>query len=250
MKKTTLFITILLLSFSFSFAQFEGKVTMTNSDGPGKMVFSVKGDQVKMVPELDNKTATMFMNGKSGDMIMIMEEKGEKFGIKLNLNGNSMIATQMRMAMEQGGEKESKAATMTWTGEKQTINGQSCEKVTGTNSEGSYTAWVAKDIKLSIADLFPINSPMTNEIKEKMFSMGMEGFPMRVSSTDKNGKKLVMNTMVEETSVSEKDVTPDPGIEILDMDNFMQEIMAAQNDPAKMKSLEKKMERLQHLMGN
>lgn len=252
MKKTFFFLAIFLISISFLSAQFEGKVTMTTSSEDGESInFLMKGDQVKIVPDLENQNAAMFMDGKTGDMTIIMEQEGEQFGMKFNLNSNSMISTQMRMAMEKANAKaEDEEVSFNWTGETKTVNGQKCEKVIGKNSQGEFTAWVTKGLGLSFTDLFPIDAPMTNEIKDKLFSSGMEGFPMQVISKDDKGKQTVMNTQVDKMAVSAADVTPNKEIEILDLDNFMQEIMAAQNDPEKMKKIQKKMERFQKMMQN
>lgn len=249
MKKVILFISIIFLSISFLSAQFEGKVTMETSENAETITFLLKGDQVKIVPDLEEQKAEMFMNGETGDMTFIMGDGEERFGMKMNLNNNSLFANQMKAAMAQtNADDKVEEVDIKWTGEMKTVNGQRCEKVTGTSSDGNFTAWVAKDLGLEFSDLFPINNPMTNELKDKLFGAGMKGFPMQVTTTDKNGEELVMNTTVDEMSVSDKDMTPAANIEVLDMDNFLQEIMAAQNDPDKMKEIEKKMQRFQKMM--
>lgn len=253
MKKVSLFLSIILLSISFLSAQFEGKVKMKNSENDETMTFLLKDNMVKLVPDLkEEKTGVVLMNGESGDITIIMGNGEEKLGMKMNLNSNSMFATQMRMAMENQEVKEKTDVKLKWTGETQTVNGQKCEKVIGTNEEGEFTAWIAKGLGLSFGDLFPIQSPMTEELKAEMFgdNSEFEGFPMRIITKNAEGKEQVMDATVEKTSISKSEMTMEKGVEIFDMDNIMKEIMAAQNDPDKMQDIQKKMERFQKMMGN
>ena len=63
MKKVILFISIIFLSASFLSAQFEGKVTMETSENAETITFFLKGDQVKIIPDLEEQQAEMFMDG-------------------------------------------------------------------------------------------------------------------------------------------------------------------------------------------
>lgn len=253
MKKVNLFLSILLLSISFLSAQFEGKVTMTTtSEESTKVTFVLKDDRVKIVPDaLGDNEAEIYMDGKSSDLIIIMGNGEERMGMKMNLNSKSMFAAQMRMAMDNAEEEGKTDVKLNWTGIMKTVNGQKCEKVTGSNDEGEFTAWVTKGLGLSFTDLFPINSPMTEELKNEMFgNSGFEGFPMQIITTQSDGTEQTMNASVEKMSISKSEMAMDGEVDLLDMDNIMQEIMAAQESPEKQAEIMKKMERFQKMMGN
>jgi hypothetical protein len=247
MKKTTIIFLSLLLSFGWLSAQFEGKVTMSPSEKDGDIVFFVKGDQVKMSPDINGKTADIYMNGSNSEMTMIVEDAGEKFGMKFSLGENSMIGMQMKMQMQQ---METEEIDFKKTSETKTIDGYKCTLYTAKRDNGeSVKAWLTDELEFGFEQLFPIQSPMTEQIKQSLLANGMTGFPLEMTKIDKDGKESTMRTKVEEMSLKNVEFEPGSNVDVMDMDLMIQEMMAAQNDPEKMQEIQQKMERFQKAMG-
>ena len=68
---TTVFLCLCFVGQVFS--QFEGEVTMTNSDNPdSEVTFVIKGKEVKMIPNLDQgEMSTIYLNGVTHEFIIV-----------------------------------------------------------------------------------------------------------------------------------------------------------------------------------
>ena len=203
------------------------------------MLLTVKGDMTHMAMKEDGSTRGMKMisNSKTGEMVTLAEKDGKKVAIKM---GADMMELGSDMEITPSKDQEKKMK-ITVTKEKKVIDGYKCIKVIGEDDNNKIVAWVAKDLKFSLFDLFPgINAATAEDGSELIAEVMKEGFALEVIDTDKNTKevrKLVAD--VDEKKIDDAIFQyPESEYKIYDLGNMM-EIMG---DPEKMKELQEVME--------
>ncbi|MEL7120742.1 MAG: DUF4412 domain-containing protein [Bacteroidota bacterium] len=202
------------------------------------MVITVKGDMIhlSMIEEGSTRGMKMISNNETGEMVTLAEKDGKKVAIKM---GADMIGMDGDInTTTPASENKSK---ITVTKDEKVIDGYKCIKVLGEDDNNKVVAWVAKDLKFSLFDLFPGIQAATAENGGELIEQIMkEGFALEVVDTDKNTKEV--RKLVAD--VDEKKVDgaifqyPESEYKIYDLGNMM-EIM---NDPEKMKELQEIME--------
>jgi hypothetical protein len=70
------------------------------------------------------------------------------------------------------------------TKETKVIDGHACTKVIGTSKEGTWTAWVAKDIDVNLSDIMGAGPGRSKESRDWK---DVKGFPLEMTMTDKDG---------------------------------------------------------------
>jgi hypothetical protein len=75
-------------------------------------------------------------------------------------------------------------AHITVTKETKVIDGHACTKVIGTSKEGTWTAWVAKDIDVNLSDIMGAGPGRSKESRDWK---DVKGFPLEMTMTDKDG---------------------------------------------------------------
>ncbi len=226
--------------------QFEGDLVMTTSDDEKKVQFVIKGEKVKMIPEMeeeDGESPEIIIDGTTGDMIVMGEKNGKPFAIKLNLNEDSPMGAAMKLQMNQHADVEEDVDHAINSLEKigtERLHGYLCDIFRGRNDDGeTFKVWMTKELNLSMADLFPIGGTATNPIKEKFGAIGMEGIPLKVVVEGEEDEAFEITP--KPRSVSDDELNVPSNLEVLDMSNILMELMQAQGDPDKMKEIQEKM---------
>lgn len=129
-----------------------------------------KGQGMKMLTDLKGKWTYMLMQ----------DVTGKKTGMK---------SRKKKIVFAGGGPDN--APQVTWTGETKLIDGHNCEKVTGTTDNGSWTAWVAKDLQANLGDLLGSIGQGRNEPSALRDLMGM-ALELEAVSADGNAKSLIL----------------------------------------------------------
>lgn len=145
-----------------------------------------KGTEMKMLTDLKGKWS----------YILMTDDKGKKTAMKSRKKKVTFNTT----------ESEETDAKFTVTNETKVIEGYTCTKVIGTNEDGTWTGWVAKDLAVPFGDI--ANSMNRRAMQKKQQDWGeLQGFPLEYEMVDKNGKDKMVVYM--------KDLqigTVDPGV--------------------------------------
>lgn len=136
---------------------------------------------VEMAPD-GKKQGTVRMltdlKGKWNYMLMT-DEKGEKTGMK-----------SRKKKITVSGADEEDNTKFTVTNETKVIEGHTCNKVIGTNDDGTWTAWIAKDIDVPFTDMSRSLAGNNARGKKATYpaSKELHGFPLEMESLSADGK--------------------------------------------------------------
>ena len=174
------------------------KMAMPSEDG-GK----TKGRDMSTLTDLKGKWTYMLMTDEEGKQ-MAMKSKKKK------------------VTMTEDPKEATKEPEITETKETKTIEGHVCTKVIVKTEDGTWTGWVAKDVKAPFEDMTRNmgqrgNKNMTNAYK------GVKGLPLEFEWLDKNGTDKMVCFMkdVKSGSVDEGVFSLD-GYEVMEMPSFGQ----------------------------
>lgn len=155
---------------------FEGPNTAT-------MVHGNNGQpDVRVIFEPEEKTITQLheINGLKGGFVFAMSEK----------RWPGMAYSNAEVSTEK----------MKWTGKTRMIDGHECHEAKVTSEEYSGTAWVAKDIPLSLVRVFSylsVGAGNSTEEAVMLSTMGLSGLPLEMHLKSRSGEGdvvlLVMN---------------------------------------------------------
>lgn len=242
--KKFIFCLFFLAGFAGMFAQkgFEGVIKVKSDAKNGlNATFTVKGNMVLMEAKTpDGKKMTMITDKESGDMTILSDENGQKAATKLNAND---IPKQMKPAK---GPAKADNWKVTVTDEKKEINGYECVKVLATNPDMEGEAWVAEDLKFTLADLFPSDQYLeNNETHPIVKAQGIDGFVMKWKQTNlKEKETMEMEAEVKAKKIDSKVFEIPREYKVMDMSRIM-EMMEKMPDDKQMDELRQKIEDLQ-----
>jgi hypothetical protein len=204
---------------------FEGKVTMQVSspskDGPQSLNYSIKDGLVRIDVNTSRGQAGMIMDSKNHQMIILMAQQQmymiQPFG---DNPGNPQASQYGAPADHPAGAPGN--GSFTNTGIKEDILGYTCTKLVVASDKASADIWVTDQLG-SFAGLFQggpgrRQAPAAWETALK----GVGFFPMRVVSTQKDGKVFKLEvTSVEKTSLPDSLFSPPEGWRKFDMGAMM-----------------------------
>ncbi len=249
MKAFFSFFVCLSLS-GFALAQnFEGIITMT-SDGDEnvKIVFSMKGNNVlmEMNAEQGQPPIKTLTEKDSRNMITFVEKDGQQYAIKM---GPEVMQMAGQEAM--GNQKmKTPDFDINITKETKIINGYNCFKVIGKDDTKEVTAWLTKDLRLTLFDMVPILKEMSAVDTESALQNKImeEGLLLEGTSKDlETGEVTTIQVDVKKQPLDDALFNyQSDNIKIFDMTNMMSLMGEMQNDPEKMKEFEE----LMKLLGN
>lgn len=122
--------------------------------------------------------------GQSAQMRMLTDLKEKStYMMMTDQKGNKRAMKSHKKKITYTGDVD--AAHFTVTKETKVIDGHTCTKVTGTSKDGSWTAWIAKDIDANLSDLMGA-SPM-NAGKSSPDWKSVKGLPLEMDVADKDG---------------------------------------------------------------
>jgi len=182
---------------------FEGKVTMTitasdSKNGPQSINYSMKPGYMRMDMNVGKGFGGMIMDFKNRQMLILMPQQ------KMY-----MVKTIDEPQIDEAKAKANRDTSTKFvnTGEKETILGYTCTKLVVSNDRTSSDIWVTDQLG-NFAGMSPggggfgRRSQPPPEWESALKGVGF--FPMRVVSTDKEGKKFKLEvTSVEKQSLSD-----------------------------------------------
>jgi len=199
MKKIFISIFVFALSLTTLKSQTNGSLTLETSSLHAKDVIStmdlyLKDSKMLIKPMMGGNMQAgmggikMIFDFTSSDYLMLMENNGNKMGVKQNLK------TILESANSQAYKSVDK---ITPTKETKIIEGYKCTKYIITSNENISDVWITKDVKLSYKEFFKAMSAMAqgkNSANSKFDNL--EGFPILIESTDKTKGKNATTRMV------------------------------------------------------
>ncbi len=118
------------------------------------------------------------------DMRMLTDFKDKyQYMLMTDEKGNKTAMKMKKMKVNVDEAAIDKAPDLKVTGETKTIEGHLCEQVIATTEDGTWTAWVAKDIEAPYTDMMRhVSSPEGTNWNKKL--AGMKGFPLEYEWVD------------------------------------------------------------------
>lgn len=168
-------------SFTLELHSFKGGMEETNSP----MNMQITSSAEKSIMRMDN--------AKGGSGVNVLTDHKDKFQYVLmtDAKGKKMAikTKKMKVLMTDSAMKETPNFKV--TNETKTIDGHVCTKIISKTEEGTWTGWVAKDIKAPLGDMMRgMHGAASAEITRKM--KGMDGFPLEFSYEDAKEPKRVV----------------------------------------------------------
>ncbi len=215
-------ILILLLSTLFIQAQnsvkpFEGVIKVDNSSSPQiKSSFYVKGNKVASYfgseDKKDKSNQRFIINSKEQTEIILKEINGKKKAVKSKRVALIFPQEYKDLQNSLGQNKFNK------TGEKREIQGYKCEKITVSNNKHSLTAWVTKEVPVTLKNIYPFNSNGMDLVFAAAYFEGIQnGLVMEANQVDRtSGKTITYKTTIEKRKIKEKEFAIPSGYELVD----------------------------------
>lgn len=160
-----------------------------------------KGQQMKMLTDLKGKWSYMLMT----------DEKGKRTAMK---------SRKKKVVMEEAGTTATKEPVITVTKETREIEGQTCTKVIVVTEDGTWTGWVAKDVKAPFADMMRSAQQRGNDGHMRAMN-GVDGMPLEFEWLPTDGKSRMV-CFIKELQNGKVDpaVFSLDGYELMEMPNF------------------------------
>lgn len=172
-----------------------------NKDSPTNMHFWSSPEKTLISVALDG------VKPGGGGLKVLTDHKGKwRYFLMADAKGNK---TAMKSRMKKytfPSMDDGEQAKFTVTDETKMIDGHLCTKVTGTTEDGSWTGWVAKDIKVSFSDIAGNMSRNAMQGPKQDWS-GVKGFPLEFETVSKDSKERTV-AYVKDLQVGEVD----PGV--------------------------------------
>ena len=168
-------------SFTLELHSFQGGIEESNSPNNIDVVSSVD----KSVMRMDK--------AKAGSNVNVLTDHKEKFQYVLMTDekGKKMAIKTKKMKIVMSDSTMNKTPNFKVTSETKTIDGHKCTKIISKTDEGTWTGWVAKDIKAPLADMMrTMHGAASADMAQKM--KGMDGFPLEFEyESAKEPKRMV-----------------------------------------------------------
>ena len=232
-----------ILAFQMQAQKFQGKVTIESSSDEGlSAVFTIKNHMVKMVTKTEEGTLTMITNKKTGDQIMLNDNGEEKTGFKQNTLKNNPALYQHLQEQNTSPQPNKSSAKIEVTTETKMIGEYECTKIIGKDETMEGEAWVAKDVELKMADLFPTTQFNKQEKNAYQRTFMGNGFIMEMKSKDlESGEETTMNATVEKMEIDDKAFNIPDGYEFTDLTNIQELMKEAAGNAEKLDEIRKAM---------
>lgn len=199
-------------SFRMEMHMFDGTTEQKNS--PTNMRYWSAEDKTMNKMEMPDS--------KGKDMRMMTDLKGKwQYTLMTDEKGKKTAMKSKKKKVSLGEEGKANDAEITETAETKTIEGHTCTKTIVKNDDGTWTGWVAKDIKAPFGDMARSVGHRGDDKMMKSYK-GM-GFPLEFEWVDaKGGNRMVC--YVKELSVGPVDagVFSLDGYEVTEMPSFGQ----------------------------
>jgi hypothetical protein len=180
MKAGWIFLTVLCCGVQTATA-FEGRLLVSMADGETPIVYSIKGQQIRM--EAGGEEPFIALRDLRQQTVrMLMPE--EKVFVDVPLRDMSPYVDESKTRISR-------------TGEKRTLHGYTCEKWVVTEQSDRGELWVTDQLGLDFAALW---LPTLNLQSGWRSALGRH-FPMKMSVSDEDG---AMETIWEVTSIEKK----------------------------------------------
>jgi len=168
-------------SFTLELHSFQGGIEESNSPMNMEIASSANKSVMRMDKAKVGSAVNVLTDHKDKFQYVLMtDEKGKKMAIKTK---------KMKILMSDSAMKETPNFKV--TNETKTIDGHPCTKIISKTDEGTWTGWVAKDIKAPLADMMRgMHGASSADMAQKM--KGMDGFPLEFEYEDaKEPKRMV-----------------------------------------------------------
>ncbi|MBK8497626.1 MAG: DUF4412 domain-containing protein [Flavobacteriales bacterium] len=131
-----------------------------------------KGRQMKMLTDLKGKWSYMLMT----------DEKGKRTAMK---------SRKRKVVMEEASTTAKKEPVITVTKETRVIEGHTCTKVIVVTEDGTWTGWVAKDVKAPFTDMMRSVQQRGND-NHMHAVQGVDGMPLEFEWLPADGKSRMV----------------------------------------------------------
>ena len=217
-----IFILILSLSTLFIHAQntvepFEGVIKVTNSSSPKVIsTFYINGNKAATYfgseDKKDKNNQRFIINSKQQTEIALKKINGKKKAVKSKRVALNLPQEYKALQNSLGQNKFNK------TGEKKEIQGYQCEKVTVSNNKYSLTAWVTKDVPVTLKNIYPFNTNGMDMIFAAAYFEGIQnGLVMEANQMNReSGKTTTYKTTIEKKKIRQKEFAVPSGYELVD----------------------------------
>ncbi|HRH37138.1 MAG TPA: DUF4412 domain-containing protein [Flavobacteriales bacterium] len=159
-----------------------------------------KGQTMKMLTDLKGKWSYMLVD----------DGKGKRTAMKSH---------KKKVVMEER-KGEHKEPTINVTSETKVIEGHTCTKVIVMNEDGTWTGWVAKDVKAPFAEMMRANGQRGSDSHMKAMN-GLQGMPLEFEWAPTDGKSRMV-CYIKDLVVGKVDasVFSLDGYEVMEMPSF------------------------------
>jgi hypothetical protein len=207
-------------------ATFEGKVVMKMSPSNGKSAslnMSIKDGNVRTDVQTEKGTASMIMDFKNQQMIMLIPQM-QKYIIQ-PMGGQGAQPGAYPAGSMPHSASNAEGGSFTDTGETATICGYPCKRYLAKTSKDTADIWVTDQLG-TFAGFFHGGGPggrgasMPSGGWESMIK-GKAFFPMRIVSHSQKGTDTIEVTSVDKTSLPDSLFQPPAGWEKFDMGGMM-----------------------------
>ncbi len=178
---------------------FSNEITTTKANGKTEIMMmdlAVTETKVgmRLYDETDGERTRMILDTQDGKTTMIStDKKGKTEGVRMRMpNMKAMVQDQVEDTIEEA----TAHIQINRTGERKTIDGYNCEKyiVTDTEENTTTTAWITKDLNLSMAELMGAMLGFTGGGQIKIPDMPkhgnmMDGVMIQATQVDSKGEK-------------------------------------------------------------
>ena len=231
-------LTFVLFSFQSNAQQFEGTINIKSSDKEGlNAVFTLKKHMVKMEAKTEEGLMTIITNKRTGDKTTLIDNGEEKTGFKQN---RANQPAKIRESLQKKAPKEESKVSIQITEETKTIGDYECYKVTGKDEQVETEAWVAKDLKLSMADLFSVVNMKQKEKDAYQKAFGENGFILEMKTKNlASEEEKSMTAKVEESEIEDSAFDIPEGYEFTDLTDIQTLMKDAAGNAEKLQEIRK-----------
>lgn len=200
-------------SFRMEMHMFDGAAEKKNS--PTNMRYWSTEDKTMNKMEMPDE--------KGRDMRMMTDLKGKwQYTLMTDEKGKKTAMKSKKKKVTMAEEKATKEPEITVTSETKTIEGHVCTKTIVKTEDGTWTGWVAKDIKAPFGDMARSVGHRGNDKMMKSYK-GMQGFPLEFEWVDAKGTDRIVCYMKElKVGPVDAGVFSLDGYEVTEMPSFGQ----------------------------
>jgi len=243
-KSTYLTYLFLLFTIPFSNAQtFEGVIQLS-TDGPDSLMrqFTVKAHKT-FYEEIDSVShIRVITDHESGNRWTLMSKTNQHVAVKQNMQKNLGFKRKETFFEK---EMELLDLQLETTKETKIIEGLECVKIKGKSEYSEGEAWIAKNLMISVLDIFPCPHFLNTKSQSLQRAFAKEGFILSMWIRDRETNRLQnLKTSLIKQTVSNQIFTPPADSEVLDMTNMRALMQATKDDPEKVKLIREMMRKV------